>query len=362
MFDQFHYFPLVKWKRAERMAISLLDPTVKSKITPIIEIIPIPRDLDTGEQTKNLEDHVGSASKTIETAWGKDDLFYLDCEEISADQSSDGHYGPSYMFAQAADSMLEFVPVIGLQRDAVQISAALNHSRRGICIRLTLDDFEKGTLQSDISLFLETHRLEAAQVDLILDLGSIEDQRLVIVREIARQFVESIPQASMWRTLIMLASAFPRDMGVVSKNDKNHVPRVEWLMWKQLMSRDGRLPNFGDYGIQHPAGVEDFDPRYMTPSATIRYTSGDNWLLIKGESMKKKGGEQFRQLSGILVQEPDYYGPQHCAGCLGISDCSLGNLPAKSLEVWRRLGTTHHFTVITEQLNQIPLDKGVSFL
>ena len=94
MFSLTQYFPLVKWKRGEQGAISILAPSVKNRITPIIELIPIPRDLETGEQSRSLEDHVGIALKALEQVWGGSALFYLDCDEISSDQSTNDMFGP----------------------------------------------------------------------------------------------------------------------------------------------------------------------------------------------------------------------------------------------------------------------------
>lgn len=363
MLLQNRYFPLVKWKRGEQAAISILAPSVKKKITPIIEVVPIPRDLKTGEQTRSLEAHMDTAVNALEQVWGNSDTFYLDCDEISSDQSAANVYGPGYTFSNASNQGLNFIPVVGLKRDHIQIDEAKKHNKNGLCIRIDLNDLESGTLSSDLEKFIENHNISFSDIDLILDMGSVEEQRSILVENLANTFFRSIPNISAWRNLIMLASAFPTSMGIVQKNGTKQVDRVEWSVWKKIIADSlfKRLPHFGDYGIQHPDGVEDFNPLYMTPSAAIRYTLDETWLLIKGESMKQ-GGAQFRGLSKLLMSTDNYYGSTHCEGCTGVQQCASGELPAKSLEVWRKLGTAHHYTVVVEQLDQLSFQESASTL
>lgn len=40
MFNINHYVPVLRWKRAEEKALLELDNEVKSKLTPLIELIP----------------------------------------------------------------------------------------------------------------------------------------------------------------------------------------------------------------------------------------------------------------------------------------------------------------------------------
>lgn len=359
MFGPSHYVPVIKWKRGEQSALKDLSPLVRSRLTPLIELVQIPIDLDTGEQSKTLEEHASPAVDRLLEVWGTDDPFFLDCGDIVDDSTETGISGPAYVFDACEDRQLKFIPTVALTSPATEVNAALSHSERGICLRLNSSDLEDENLTTSIERFVIDNELSYDHVDVIIDLGSMEDQRPFALFVLAREFMALIPCLTEWRTLTLTASAFPRDMRAVPPKGTLRIPRAEWLAWKQLYrsrARLERLPSFGDYGIQHPAGVEDFDPRYMTPSATIRYTQGDEWVLIKGRSIKQHGGGQFRDLATKLVSSGDYWGQEHCSGCRLIHECHTGTKAAGTLEIWRRIGTNHHLTLVTQQLAELPFD------
>jgi len=64
-FGRFHYVPIVKWKQFEQRGIEDLGASVKSKLTPLIEIIEIGTDLKTGKPKRTPENHVASAIKAL---------------------------------------------------------------------------------------------------------------------------------------------------------------------------------------------------------------------------------------------------------------------------------------------------------
>jgi hypothetical protein len=118
-----------------------------------------------------------------------------------------------------------------------------------------------------------------------------------------------------------------------------------------------RLPSFSDCAIQHPAGVEGFDPRIMAASATIRYTLEEEWLLIKGKSTKAiRAGQQFPDLAHDLVYgsfRQRFYGSEHCHGCQLMRAAADGASKLGSPGVWRQLGTIHHISVVTQALTSL---------
>ena len=157
----------------------------------------------------------------------------------------------------------------------------------------------------------------------------------------------------------MSACGFGSSMGRVSNaNSYDLVERVDWLAWRnhlfQMSDALPRLPVFSDCAIQHTSGVEGFDPRFMRPSASVRYTFEDAWLLIKGESARSvPTSSQFPVLATTLVYgylQPYFYGADHCVGCESIQNCADGAPRHGSAEVWRRYGTIHHITRAVEDL------------
>lgn len=337
IFGPQQYIPIIKWKRGEKRALKELSAKVKKNLTPLIEIVSINN----------------CVNELIET-WGKDDFFFLDCVYIADEITDNNTPAPIAIYDEAEIKGLKFIPVISFDKSSIEIDSALKHRSRGICLRLTLDDLDNSF--SQIIPFMSSKNLNCAEVDIILDMGSIEDMRLSVANFTAQTFITSLPDISRWRTLIITASAFPISMGAIQQNSIARIQRTEWLMWNNLYQSRAkltRLPNFGDYGIQHPALPPDFEP-WMQISANIRYTLINEWLILRAASLKKYGGQQYQKLASQLISlSKDYLGASHCAGCQNIYDISQGYLTPGNPEMWRKIGTIHHLTLTTEQLASV---------
>lgn len=345
------YVPVVKWRLGEQKAIEQLGDNIKARITPLVEI-----DALSSTSKKTVEEHVASSIDQLATVWGRDYSFFLDPALLTDEDSPSAFNIAEDTFSQAEKALLAFVPVVGIDRSEPEVEAVMNHLDRGACLRLTLDDLDEPNWSRNLMAFIEYHSLAPESVDIVLDFGSIEDDHQAMVQALALNILDALPEIQRWRSLILVATAFPNSMGVVPRNGSARMDRVEWIVWNWLYEqRDSlrRMPWYGDYGIQHPA-VVDFDPKVMSSSAAIRYTLDSEWLFIKGESMKKGGG-QFKRLARILVDTADYFGSEHCPGCEFIWRFVKGQeKKAGSQTVWRRIGTAHHFSLAIEQLRSLP--------
>jgi hypothetical protein len=131
--------------------------------------------------------------------------------------------------------------------------------------------------------------------------------RLIILFKMAllilQRLLNEVPDQVRWRTLTISASAFPASMSGVNRNSFSLVERNEWKAWRDMLHanrrRLSRLPTYSDCGIQHPAGVEGFDPRTMQASASVRYAIPEDWLLIKGE-----GTARAHRVSNFRLSKP----------------------------------------------------------
>lgn len=277
----------------------------------------------------------------------------MDTREIK----SDGDEAATDVFRRASEAGIVFIPVTGISRTA-DVAAALNYRTHGIALRLTRAEFEKGGLEKQTKAFLREHKLTTEEIDLVVDLGAVDDLIADGIVTLTDAFLGEVPMHEKWRTFTISACAFPKSMGVVERDSHNFVERAEWVAWKSsLHARRNvlrRLPTFSDCAIQHPAGVEGFNPRTMQGSATIRYTLEDTWLLIKGKGTRtKRPGEQFPTLAAKLIYSnlKSYFaGSKHCDGCASMKAAADGAPRLGSLQVWRQLGTVHHITKVMQGL------------
>ena len=339
------YIPVLKVKRAEKRALACISPSIKTNIVPLLEIV------ERGEE-KPVRKHLRTSFKDLAASLYGYPRCLLDLREIK----DDGPSAASEAFERAEAARINFTPVTGLSR-IVDVDLSVKMSRtRGIGIRLTRQEFESGNLAAMLDSFMSTNGIMPDAVDLIVDLGPVESFILEGINVLASAFLAEVPMKRQWRTFTITGCAFPSSMAVVDRNTAKRIKRLEWLAWKYgLYSQRSsleRLPTFSDCAIQHPSGVENFDPRTMQVSAAIRYASGEDWLLVKGESTRDNPpGHQFPSLAKRLVYDDlqdAFEGAQHCEGCRMTRASADGADRLGSAEVWRKIGTIHHVTTVVQ--------------
>lgn len=350
-FGSDHYVPVLKVKRGEKAALQAIAAPLRSRITPLLEIVERSPD-----KAPTIGGHLDTAFKDLATAVSTYRRCLLDAREIAPD----GPSAAADVFGRAVASGVQFTPVTGLSRTE-DVAAALSHRDKGLAVRLTRQEFEEGALAARLNAFNATHGLGHAEVDIIVDLGPVDDLVPAGVARLAKGFLDAVPDQSLWRTLTVSACAFPASMGVVDRNAHGFVMRSEWKVWlnELYLNRQhlARLPTYSDCAIQHPKGVEGFDFRTMQRSASVRYALLEDWLLIKGEGHRATPlSEQFPELATQLAYghlRGHFAGPTHCSGCESIKASADGAPRLGSPEVWRRLCTIHHITRVVEQLGAL---------
>lgn len=347
-----HYVPVLKIKGGEKRALDVLAPAVKQATTPLLEIVERSQ-----KKPVTVEEHLGKTFGGLAKAISGYGRYLLDCREIAPD----GPAASAEAFQRAANIATPFTPVTGLSRTA-DVAAALAHRNHGVAIRLTREEFESGRVVRDLSAFLSRHGLVPADVNLIVDLGAVNRMIVPGIRAMTRTFLADVPNHTAWRTLIVSGCAFPASMAVVDRESHAFIERAEWKAWREGLhaARAGvvRVPTFSDCVIQHPSGVEGFDPKIMSVSASIRIALPDQWLLIKGQSTDVvPAPEQFLTLAHRLVYghlASHFSSIAHCSGCGGAHRAANGGAKYGSAGVWRRLGTIHHITQTVEQIAGLP--------
>ncbi len=348
-FGAHHYVPFLKVKRGEKRALGLLSASsAHAKVTPLLEIVK--------RTDKQVNEHLDTAFEGLSDAVRGFDRCFVDMREIEAD----GPAAATEVFERAAREGLVFTPVTGISR-TVDVAAALD-ANRGIALRLLRAEFESGGIGRNIGIFLERYGIVPEETDLIIDLGPVDDLVSAGVETLAGAFLAEVPDHTSWKTFTLSACAFPLSMGIVQSRSYEFAERSDWLAWRDGLharrSELARLPTYSDGAIQHPLGVEGFDPRIMQVSASIRYARSDSWLLIKGESTRVTLPRiQFPSLARRLVYDDlrtYYQGANHCAACSSMKDAADGASGFGSAEAWRRLGTFHHITTVINDLGVLP--------
>ncbi len=360
MFDHRHYVPILKGKDGEFGALHELSKDAKSNMTPLIDVLRVPLDWEKGRPSKPLHEHLARISEQIRKSWLSNRPVFVDLYDTDPKaRTSDGTHPMKYLTDRLRDAEVGAIPVTGLDRDddyQKAVSESVSKDSRGVCVRVQgedMEDFE--SLEVGLARLLKALRQKRMEVDLLLDFRETRSENLRLASDLAVSLLGELENVPDYRTVTVAASSFPGTLKEVEPQSIDSIPRVELELWQDILSAGKkllRLPSFGDYGICHP-DYPDLDPRTYTPSASIRYTLDEDWLIVKGATLKKLKYEQFHELSRALVARKEFYGPKFSWGDQKISECAKRRGGTGNLTTWRKIGTNHHLTLVAEQVKKL---------
>lgn len=351
--DEQDYLPILTGKQGEYRAMKVLSLDVKSKLTPLIEIPPIDWNFQDDVPANTLDEQIANVADNVENHWGVDaiyiDTYPLESEGVTAA----GVYSLTHILNDGRSRGLSMIPVTGLNRGAQHQQAvrnAISLDSRGVCVRLLAADFTADVAMPIHALLAELGATPA-EVDLLIDLGPMNSQFESHYPIMAIQLINSLPTIAEWRSLVLAGASFPNDLSGVTPNSTQSIRRTEWQVWKNVMTaaKVDRMPSFSDYSITSPEYVS-LDFRIIKMSAAIRYTHSDEWIVVKGQVIRKGESSQFPSLASRLRALPQYSGRDFSWGDAYIDDCASGIGGPGSATTWRQVGTNHHLTFVVRQL------------
>lgn len=350
------YVPVLKGKEGEFAALEALEPHVRVRLMPLIEVPDVPYDYANDRPSKSLDDHVaGIADRLLRCC--QDLPLYIDLPWFKGpEELADGRHALAVVLSDCAERGVRAVPVISRTSSPKYLAATGAYRKTsglGVCIRLLVEDFEEEVdIDEEIERLLDSSGATESTSDLVLDLEDLgpEASRAVLV---ARSVFSMISGHHSWRRIILAAASFPEDLSEVNAATITTLPRREWELWRTIQRRPKLLPRpdliFGDYVISHPVQKE-LDPRTMRMSASIRYTTEENWLVVKGRNVRQYGFDQFFELCKVLTKLPEFRGKNFSWGDNYIAACAAGQTGPGNATTWRKVGTNHHLTVVVQEI------------
>ena len=371
MFDTRHYVPILRWKHAEKLALHRLVAHDKEKMTPLIEITPVPfLPRTTNEGTTedastpkpllevDLTPDPGSVlrrqAKDVLRFWGNSP-FFLDLGHLEgAVPLIDGSVHALTYFADLARSYrMKPVPVITLTGPATYRAAAasiLKLDRNGLCIRVNISELTGDMFARRLAETIDELGASLAESDLVLDYGVFDAKAPGIADLLAK-----VPELQKWRSVIVARGAFPKDLQGL-KPGTHKIARSDWTDWVIGLRgpAHSRWPSYSDYTIQYGKYVEPC--KGANPSASIRYTLAEQWLIMRGEGIRNEGSPGAAQWNAnaiLLAENADFYGPGFSAGDAYISEMSREQKNHGSAGTWIQAGLNHHMSVVSRQIAEL---------
>jgi hypothetical protein len=352
------YIPCLRWKLGEYQAVLRLSPKAKSSINPIIEIPEIGFDFETRQEKKSIDDHLEPFAKRVKQKWGSAN-FFVDFRLIDINaRLVNGIHPVSFVLDDMRDKKLNAIPVVRFALDAESRRAVrdgVEIDGRGVCLRVGLTDLARTETSSFIERSLESCSVKVEESDFIIDLEAPNFEPMDLFADILERIIHNLPHLDQWRSFGILGTSFPSTMAEVGMGS-TILPRNEWLLYEMLIARLAkrglRVPSFGDYVINHPKLIQ-MDMRRIKPSASVRYTIKDAWLIEKGKNVRDNGYGQYQELCKSIVESKYYSGHSFSYGDDYIYQCAMGKAKTGNLTTWRLVGTNHHIEkIISSFANQ----------
>lgn len=349
------YVPVLKWRQGEYLALSRLMDGDKDWVTPLLEVTPPEFDFETNTVKKTLDQQLAPFAKRLHASWGSRYAF-LDTRFLSAkDRMADATHPLSFLLKSARALGCRVVPVTNLERDLAHDNAlgdVLLQDDHGLAFRCSLDDLADTNFDKRVRSRLKMFDVEADALDLLVDLGDANLEAFDDLADLLIASLEAAPIVREARSLVILATAFPKSMGEVAKGVQT-LSRNEWKLYKALIDKlpaDVRRPTFGDYAISSPHLVTG-DMRRLKPAATVRLTVENAWVIAKG-GVARGNHAQFKTLCGDLRTKVGLR-KGLSPGADYIFDCADGKASTGTQTTWRWVGTNHHVTRVLADLARL---------
>ena len=361
MSEHLHYVPVLKLKLGEIRALQEIYSD-HDKITPIFEIPPIPWDYQNDMPAKSFNKHIEKVNENIKKCRGSYpcflDMKHIESEIVASEEENKANIEAiNTLFEEAYEDSLSYIPTLHLNfteelRDI--LSEQIPKFNNGLCIRLDIEEFDTDDYTERLIDLIEYIDQPIEQTDIIIDFNTIPKVGIGPYVNGVKNIIRFLPYLSRWRSLIFIASSFPESMGEFTSNNISSTPRAEWSIWKKLTgdSPAKRLPVYGDYTITTPDPFE-MDPRMIRLGAKIKYTLEEEWLIVKGTGVQKKGYEQFHTLAEMLSQHPNFYGKDFSWGDKYIEECGKKICKPGNQTTWVRVGVNHHIEVVMNQIAKL---------
>lgn len=355
-----HYRPLTLARAGELAAVSHLAATSHAAITPIFLVPPREWDFESGKFAKTVPVHLSQLPTKLAGARGTHPA-YLDAGLLDSEPEIGGLHPLEHLIREANTLNLPLTPATAPDRSAATDAAIRNlHADFGRGAAIVLDEAQWVTVDpSALSDALTRLALAPADVDIVVDYGT-SDGRLVEAAAAAE--VVALRALGDFRSLTLGGGAFP-DLQGVPRGISTH-PRTDWALWRNVVARlaagGHATPDYSDRLILRAESIElRIDPRFMSISASLRYTTENDWLfakgeLFKGQAGKGKGGAALKSPLAALISHPEYATPVRTQADDWIEAVDSGASTPGNPGKWREWGTVRHFEVMEHLLARIP--------
>jgi hypothetical protein len=351
---------IFKWKQGERR--SLQTTKLPKSRHHIIFDIPPAGDFDHEEQRPlSPTEHILKFGPRLQTACGRHPVF-VDAAALDDEKHKAGfsQHPLTELLTRARLAGALALPTTGLGRSDEYQEAVRRFVRTNpplpICVRVTADQLDADEFGTALQALLLRLGCAANNVFLVLDFRSLAALQVDAIQEFAMMLAERIielPFVHKWAGLAIALSSFPSAIKLKAGEGKAF-PRIDVAVYEKLITNPVgllRTPMFGDYGVDVSPVAK---PQRRTPSAHLRYSTPNSYVVEKGTSVRKPYGyAAIRPVARALVGRKEYLGPTFGDGDDFFYTLSRGEGTNGSAATWRWAASDHHLNLNLKLINAL---------
>jgi hypothetical protein len=195
--------------------------------------------------------------------------------------------------------------------------------------------------------------LAADRIDLVVDAKDLPSVVSIV------EMHDSLTAAPFCRSWTVLAGTFPRSITHLSPETLLHrLERREWISYRDQLEEDGariRLPWFGDYAAQ--GAVYEPAPPFR-PSPSVRYTTADGFLVLRGKRDDPQGHSQHIGHARVLQSLPEFGDIASGWTEEYVRRIAAGSNGTGNGTTWRVASIRRHVSVATSQSASLRIALG----
>ena len=348
--------PVLRTKQGEFNALFSLNLNIKGYVVPLIEVAAVEYDNDEKKTPKTIEEHLNTITNRIAEKWGRSNAF-LDMHLVN-DTAPLGIDPVLYIYDRLSKAIAFPSPTVRLSssmktKEAIK-KVMSHHNLKELAVRIFIVDLVSQDFSTKLQELIHEFGFTAATTHLVLDLANADFSNIEDFSDSILDQLTDFPYFMEWKSFTVCGGSFPKTSAL--KSGVTEVPRGEWTFYKMLTTKLTRQKfhrhiNYGDYGIISP-GHFQFDPQKMDRSANIRYTHDTIWYVVKGNSIKLNGNNQYYDLAKQITDSDYYFNEYFSKGDVDLLKYAQHRTKtAGNATVWKRVGFNHHFTKVLSDLS-----------
>ena len=244
---------------------------------------------------------------------------------------------------------IEFIPVIKSTSSMSSLNIVKSLDKSKIAIHINANEL------SNLKTLIDTYKSFGFNLNssvLFIDYNFIS-----ISPTIDNTIISKLNDLNIWNNfseIIISSSSFPLDFSKIELNSIGYIRKLEQDLYYNLapeINFDISKIIFSDYTCINPNQLNDFDYTKNKVFAAIRYTSKENYIVVRGNQLKKGTFDQYITLAENLINLEDYTGKDYSSGDLYIYNVSTREIKSGNPTTWLQAAINHHLTYTVNQLS-----------